>query len=146
MCCRITENVWKNSGFPRSKEGLLCTTDLVCSFFKFISHIFQRESDKYIQLAPIVDFVFPYKLLIFPPSCPSYPCHYNCEGFYGRHLWFPLVTPKVVKSTPLQFGHCPFLRTVVFVSKIHLPWLLCLIKSFSSINRSWSESSSQNLQ
>ena len=55
MCCRITENVWKNSGFLlRSKKGLLCTPDLVCSFFKFISHIFQRESDKkYIQLATI---------------------------------------------------------------------------------------------
>ena len=29
---------------------------------------------------------------------------------------------------------------------IYLPWLLCLIKSFSSINKSWSASNSQNLQ
>ena len=76
MCCRITENVWKNSGFLRSKKGLLCTPDLVCSFFKFISHIFQRESDKkYIQLAtirfswlcsPIQTFDFPTILSQLP--------------------------------------------------------------------------------
>ena len=37
LCCRITENVWKNSGFLKSNKGLLCTPDLVYSFFKLIS-------------------------------------------------------------------------------------------------------------
>ena len=37
LCCRIAENVWKNSGFLKSDKGLLCTPDLVCSFFKLIS-------------------------------------------------------------------------------------------------------------
>ena len=56
--------------------------DLVCTFFQFISYIFQRKSDKYIQ--ELVDFVFPYKRLIFPPSCPDYPsCRYNREGIYS---------------------------------------------------------------
>ena len=47
------EKVWKNSGFLKSNEGLLCTPDLVCSFIKFICYIFQRESFKYIQLVRI---------------------------------------------------------------------------------------------
>ena len=38
----------KNSGFLKSNKGLLCTSDLVCTFFKLISYIFQKESDKYI--------------------------------------------------------------------------------------------------
>ena len=83
LCCRITENVWKNSDFLKSNKGLLGTPDLVSSFFQFISYIFQRESDKYIQLARIsVDFVFPNKLVIFPPSCPDYPsCVTTVNGF-----------------------------------------------------------------
>ena len=30
----------------KSNKGLLYTPDLACSFFKLISYIFQRESDK----------------------------------------------------------------------------------------------------
>ena len=33
----------RTSGFLKSNKGLLCTTDLVCSFFKFISYIFKGE-------------------------------------------------------------------------------------------------------
>ena len=39
--------------FSKSNKGLLCTPDLVCSFFKLICYIFQRESDKYFQLATL---------------------------------------------------------------------------------------------
>ena len=42
--------------FSKSNKGLLrmlCTPDLVCSFFKLICYIFQRESDKYFQLAKL---------------------------------------------------------------------------------------------
>ena len=53
LCCRFMENVWKNSGFLKSNRGLLCSPDLVCSFFKLISYILQRESEKYVQLARI---------------------------------------------------------------------------------------------
>ena len=65
------------------QKGLLCTPDLVCSFFKLISYIFQRESDKYIQLAGLNDLVFSKKLLIFPPSRPDYlACPQNRKGVY----------------------------------------------------------------
>ena len=30
----------KDSGFLKSNKGLLCTPDLVCSFFKLVSYIF----------------------------------------------------------------------------------------------------------
>ena len=32
--------IWKDSGSLKSTKGLLCTPDLVCSFFKLISYIF----------------------------------------------------------------------------------------------------------
>ena len=53
LCCWITGKVWKNSGFLKSNKGLLCTPNLVCSFFKLLIYIFQRKSDKYIQLVRI---------------------------------------------------------------------------------------------
>ena len=39
--------------FSKKQQRTLCIPDLVCSFIKFISYIFQRESFKYIQLARI---------------------------------------------------------------------------------------------
>ena len=61
----------------KQQRTAICTPDLACSFFKLISYIFQRESDKYIQLARIS------KLLIIPPSFPDYPaCPHNRKGVY----------------------------------------------------------------
>ena len=151
MCCRITENVWKNSGFLRSKKGLLCTPHLVCSFFKFISHIFQRESDKkYIQfILATIRFSWlrsPIQTFDFPTILSQLPMPLQLWRVLWKAFMISIGHTKSYKINTTIIWSLPFLRTVVFDLEIHLPWLLCLIKSFSSINRSWSESSSQNLQ
>ena len=52
----------------KSKKGLLCTRDLVCSFYKFISYIFQMESDNGIQLARISGLCIPIQTFDFPTT------------------------------------------------------------------------------
>ena len=73
LCCRITENVGNNSGFLKSNKGLLWTPELECSFFKFISYISQRESDKYIQLARISWLCIPIQTIDFPTTLSWLP-------------------------------------------------------------------------
>ena len=103
LCCGITEKVWKKSGFLKSNKGLLCTPDLVCSFFNLISYIFQRESDKYIQLAKLNNFVFLYKLLIFPPSCPDYAaCPLNRKGVYWNQTSSPVLSHGAICFSAFQ--------------------------------------------
>ena len=49
----------------KQQRTAICTPDLACSFFKLISYIFQRESDKYV----------------FPPSFLDYPaCPITVKG------------------------------------------------------------------
>ena len=45
----------------KSNKGLLYTPDLAYSFFKLISYIFQRESDKYVFRPSFLDY----------PACPT---------------------------------------------------------------------------
>ena len=47
LCRQTTVNVWIYSGFLKINKGLLCTPDLVCSFFKLISYIFKGKVTKY---------------------------------------------------------------------------------------------------
>ena len=65
--------------FTKAQQRTASTPDLVCSFFKLhfskgkVTNIFNKQES--------VDFVLPYKLLIFLPPCPDYPsCRYNREG------------------------------------------------------------------
>ena len=40
LCCQITENAWEKLGYLKCNKGLLCTPDLVRSFFKLIIYNF----------------------------------------------------------------------------------------------------------
>ena len=51
---KITENAWRNLGFLKTvRTGLLCTPDLVYSFFELISYSFQGERGKCMNLGRI---------------------------------------------------------------------------------------------
>ena len=63
----------------------------------------------------LVDFVFPYKLLIFPPSCPDYPsCRYNHGTFAFCLIWFHIILGRYISiqsgqtanSCCSKYGNC----------------------------------------
>ena len=71
----------------KSNKGLLYTPDLACGFFKLISYIFQRESDK----------------SILPPSFPDYPAsHTTVKESIGRQIPVLINTLTVIKQTGLK--------------------------------------------
>ena len=69
--------------FLKSNKVLLCTPDLLCSFFKFISYIFQRESDKYIQLSRISWLRIPIQSFEFPTILSWFNTHHAVTTVKG---------------------------------------------------------------
>ena len=82
--------------FSKKQQRTAMPPDLVCTFFKFIGYIFQRKSDKYIQLAriswlciPIQTFDFP-SILSWLPIMPLQPWRdlfSDCLNQRWRMLW-----------------------------------------------------------
>ena len=94
LCCQITENVWKNSGFWKvTKDSyaliqiyrLITDLQLVVSF-KFFRVTFSKgEVANIFNKQELVDSVSPYKRLIFPLSCPDYP---SCRPLVFMYISF----------------------------------------------------------
>ena len=107
--------------FLKSNKGLLCTPDLMCSFFKLISYIFQRETDKYIQLARIK------WLYCHTNICPDYPgCPHNHKGVY--YYWIVLIF--IYNWVDTKVSICKVLpneTTIVESANFILLWLWWLI-------------------
>ena len=97
--------------FKKSNKGLLCTQDLVCSFFKFICYIIQRESDKYNQSAGISFLCIPIQTFNIPPSCPDYPsCRNNRGKFAFCLIGFDIMLARYISIQSGQTANRPFYR------------------------------------
>ena len=62
-----------NWGFLKTDHGRLCTPDLVCCFFEFVSYSFQRESIKYMNRGRISRLKIPIQIFEFPAILPWLP-------------------------------------------------------------------------
>ena len=86
-------NFWSHWRPGRRNFGpWLCTPNLVCSFFKLLIYIFQRKSDKYIQLVRISwlsiniqTFDFP-TILSWLPIMPLQPWSWRVLLHFIRQL------------------------------------------------------------
>ena len=84
-------------GFLRTDHGLLCTSDLRCSFFELVSYSFHIKSIKYMNSGRISWLSISIQIFEFPAILPWLP-------MMQLWAWTPLFHAK--DRIPLRFGVC----------------------------------------